>query len=82
VDTANVAPVAPAGTVTLAGTEATDTLSLDNDTAAPPAGAGPLNVTVPWEELPPVTLDGFNDNEDTVGDATVTVRTAVLLLPP
>lgn len=42
----NVALVLPPGTVTLAGSLADDELSL-SDTTAPPAGAGPLNVTVP-----------------------------------
>ena len=55
----NVALVAPPATVTLAGTVAVDVLPLDNDTTAPPAGAGPLSVTVPVEGLPPTTLDGF-----------------------
>ena len=50
--TANVALVAPAATVTLDGTVAADVLSLDSDTSAPPAGAGPVSVTVPVERLP------------------------------
>jgi hypothetical protein len=46
--TPNVALVAPAGTVTLAGTCAAPLLLLSMMTA-PPAGAGPFNVTVPVE---------------------------------
>jgi hypothetical protein len=56
--TVNVAVVAPAGTVTLAATVA-DPLSLDSVTVAPPAGAGPLRVTVPVELLLPITVVGF-----------------------
>jgi hypothetical protein len=55
---ANVAPVAPLATVTLAGRLATDVALLDSDTTAPPTGAGPLSFTVPVDPLPPVTLDG------------------------
>ena len=48
------------GTVTLAGTVATPVLLLDRLTTAPPLGAAALNVTVPVDELPPVTLDGLS----------------------
>jgi len=65
--TANVALVAPAATVTLAGTLAAEMLLLDNDTSAPPAGAGPLSVTVPVEGLPPTTLEGFTPSEVSTG---------------
>src|SRR5260370_37050933 len=58
----NVAPVAPAATVTLVGTLATDVSLLERVTCAP-AGATPLNVTVPVEEFPPVTLAGVSENE-------------------
>ena len=54
VEIVNVALVAPAGTVTDPGTEAL-ALPDDNETTAPPAGAGPLSVTVPVEEFPPIT---------------------------
>src|SRR3989442_14511383 len=43
--TLNVTLTAPAGTVTLGGTEAAELL-LDSVTCAPPAGAGPVNGTV------------------------------------
>src|SRR3989440_13052947 len=61
--TVNVALVAPAATVTLEGTVAAAVLLLESATCAPPAGAGPLSVTVPVEELPPATLVGFSASE-------------------
>jgi len=67
----NVALVAPAGTLTLAGTEASAAL-LESATVAPPAAA-PLSVTVPCEPVPPVMLAGFS-----VRDATVMVVGAVM----
>lgn len=64
--TAKFALVAPAGTVTLAGTVAA-TESTESDTTAPPAGAAPLNVTVPVEPLPATTLVGLSDTAESVG---------------
>jgi hypothetical protein len=64
VDTANVALVAPADTVTLAGTLATAALLLDSDTSAPPLGAPEVSVAVPVEPVPPVILDGFTETAD------------------
>src|SRR6266699_1188108 len=66
--TTNVAVVAPAPTVTLGGTLAAPLL-LESATCAPPVGAGPLNVTVPVEEFPPVTLVGFSISEERERDA-------------
>src|SRR5436190_24326744 len=72
--TVNVALVAPAATVTLEGTVATDVLLLESATCAPPDGAGPLSVTVPVEESPPVTVVGLSDSEVSVrGGAGVAV---------
>ena len=62
--TMNDALVAPAGTVTLEGTVATDVLLLESAICAPPDGAAPLRVTVPVEEFPPVTLVGFSESEE------------------
>jgi len=67
--TVNVALVAPAATVTLEGTVAAVVLLLESATCAPPEGAGPLKVTVPVEEFPPVTLVGFSETEERVTDA-------------
>ena len=58
--TVKVALLAPAATVTLAGTVAADVLLLVSDTIAPPLGAGPVSVTVPCEGLPPTTVLGFS----------------------
>src|SRR5882724_9613263 len=63
--TVNVALVAPAATVTLAAV----VLLLERVTCAPPVGAGPLSVTVPVEEFPPVTLVGFSESEERERDA-------------
>ena len=75
-----VALVAPLGTVTFTGTLATEVLLLDKDTTAPPEGAGPLSVTVPVEGLPPRTLDGLRERDDSEGG--FTVRVAVLVITP
>jgi hypothetical protein len=54
--TVNVAVVAFAATVTLAGTLPADGLLLESVTRAPPDGAGPVRVTVAVELLlPPAT---------------------------
>jgi hypothetical protein len=49
------ADVEPSGTVTLAGTVATDALLLSRFTTLPPAGAGEARVTVPVEGEGPTT---------------------------
>jgi hypothetical protein len=79
-----VALVAPDATVTVAGTVAAAVLLLVSVTTAPPAGAPPVNVTVPCEAAPPATLAGLtasDDNEAAVGGA-VTVNTALRVMPP
>ena len=80
--TVKVALVAPAGTVTLAGTVATDGSLLERATCAPPAGAGALSVTVPVEDPigPPTTDDGFSVSEVRVGGVTVSEAACVLPL--
>ncbi len=75
--TGNVAVVVPADTVTLAGTWAAAVLLLTKVTTAPPRGAGPLNVTVPVEGLPPTTEVGFRLKELRVAVEAVTVNVAV-----
>jgi hypothetical protein len=79
--TVKVALVAPAGTVTLEGTEAAPLL-LESATCAPPAGAGPFSVTLPVEfpSGPPITVLGFRvSDERTAGS---TVSEAVRVAPP
>lgn len=71
VATWNVAELAPAATVTLAGTVAAEVLLLESVTTAPVAGAGPFSVTVPVEKVPPSTLDGFNETAKMPGGLTV-----------
>jgi hypothetical protein len=67
--TVNVALVAPAATVTLAGTVATAVLLLDSVTTAPPAGAALVNVAVPCAALPPTTLAGLRPIADSAAAA-------------
>lgn len=64
--TANVALVAPAATVTLAGTVVALELS-ESETTAPPPGAGALSDTDPVAEPPPATLVGLTDIVESVG---------------
>jgi hypothetical protein len=80
---ANVALVAPAATVTLAGTPAAAVLLLDSDTTAPPAGAPLESVTVPVGFAPPTTVVGFTVTACRLaaGGTGVTVSVAVLLVP-
>jgi hypothetical protein len=81
--TENVAVVCPAATVTLTGTVAA-VLLLPSVTTAPPTGATAVNVTVPVEPAPPVTLVGFSDTEEIFTGFTVglTVKVAFPLLAP
>jgi hypothetical protein len=78
VATANVALFWPEATVTEEGTDATKLL-LDNPTVKPEAPAEPLSVTVPVEEIPPVTLEGLNTRDTRVPG--VIVRLADCLMP-
>jgi len=78
--TLKFALVAPEATGTLDRTCATDVLLLESVTLAPLAGAGPLKVTVPVDELPPTTLLGLRLTEDAVsGGMTVKVAPCVEL---
>src|SRR5215470_13938807 len=52
--------VDPAGSVILAGGDATEGLALPRPTTVPPAGAGKVSCTVPWAGLPP-WVDGERD---------------------
>ena len=67
VATVNLAVVAPAATVTDAGTVAALRLLLVNATTAPPAGAAALSVTVPVLFAPPVSVAGFSVIEASAG---------------
>ena len=75
--TVKVALVVPAATVTLAGTVATVVRLLASVTTAPPAGAGPLMVTVPVDGLPPLTLVGLRVRVEIAGVLTVNVACRV-----
>lgn len=73
-----LAAVAPPGTVRVSGTCAAMSV-VDSVTEAPPAGAGPLRVTVPVEDAPPVRVFGLNETDEIV--AGLIVRVAVLAPP-
>jgi hypothetical protein len=69
--TVNDAEVSPAATVTLAGVVAPLPVA-PRDTVAPPAGAGPFNVTVPTAlAAPPITEPGVIVNESGTGGTMV-----------
>jgi hypothetical protein len=74
VEIAKVMEVDPAGTVIVAGTVAAK-LALPRVTTAPPAGAEPVSVIVPFEDTPPTTLGGLTVSFEAV--ACWTVRGAV-----
>ena len=78
--TVNVAVVAPAGIETLAGTVVTAGLELVNVTTAPPLGAALVNVAVPCEEFPPVTVVGFSVREERLAGGGGGVTESVALL--
>ena len=61
--TVKVAELCPACTVTVAGTRAFRVSLLASVTVRPPAGAGPLKVTVPVEGAGAVTVAGFRVSE-------------------
>jgi len=75
----NVTLVAPARTVTEAGTVTLERL-LESFTSVPPFGARPLSITVPVERAPPVTVPGSNVSIATPMGASV--RFAVFVVPP
>ena len=77
--TVNVAVVALAATVTLAGTVAAEVSLLVRVITAPPAGARPVNATVPVELLPPRTEVGLRETELRV--AALTIKLAVRVTP-
>ena len=73
--TVNVAVVAFAATVTLAGTVAAAVLLLASVTTAPPVGAGPFSVTVAvgLGVVPPCTVVALNPSDATPFGTTVSV---------
>jgi hypothetical protein len=71
-----VALVAPAGTVTLAGTAAA-ALLLDRAMVTPAAGAGPLSVTVPVAGSPSTTAVGLRVKAEKATEVTVSVPVLV-----
>ena len=76
--TLKLAPVAPAGTFTEAGTLVAAEL-VDSETAAPPLGAAALKVTLPVDALPPIRLAGLSATDASnaaPGAAGVTISSA------
>jgi len=78
VDTAKVAVVAPAATVTELGTVALVALDF-RLTTTPPVGAAPVRVTVPVEDAPPTTDAGERLSLLSVGAAIASAAVAELV---
>jgi hypothetical protein len=77
-----LAELAPAGTVTFAGTDALAGLLLVSAITTAVA-VTLLSVTVPTELEPPITVFGFRVSEvSAAGDAADTVNVADLITPP
>ena len=72
--------VAPAGTVTVAGTAATAGLPLDKLTTAPAGVAGPVSASSLLLVEPPPSTD-WGDNVTDASRKGYTVRVAVLVTP-
>ena len=79
--TLNVALLEPAATFTFAWTVATAVLLLIRLTVTPPAGAGPVRLTVPCEVMPPATGLGFRLRFPRDGGMTVSVPVTFKLAP-
>src|SRR5437867_3419687 len=81
---ANVALMAPAATVTLAGTVATATFELARLTRSPPLGAALVRVAAPVAEPPPVSVEGVTVIALRLagGGTGLTVRVALRVAPP
>lgn len=63
--------------MTEAGTWAVEVRLLLRVTTIPPVGAGPFNVTVPVDEIPPLTVVGLRLREAATGAVTVKVTRTV-----
>jgi len=82
VATLNVAELAPAGTVTVAGTAAFAGFLLLKVTPKPPIGAAEPSVTVPSEFEPSTIVDGFTaTDESAAGGAGFTVIVVDFVTP-
>ena len=78
--TTKVLELVPDATETVAGTVATEVFELESWTTAPPAGAGPLSVTVPWEVAPAVRVAGLSVTE--IGSGAETLSEPLADTPP
>jgi hypothetical protein len=79
--TVNVTEVAPAGTVTLAGTLAAVVLELESVTTAPPVPAAAVRLTVPVPDWLLTIVLGLTDKLLNAPGSGFTVRPNVLLTP-
>lgn len=77
---AKLAVVWPATMVAVAGTCAAAVLLLERVSVTPPGGAGALIVTVPVEELPPITEDGARTTELAPKELKFNAATPALLI--